>query len=88
MPPQTFACVDACAGYFVSREAVVPTRVHVVDDVLAALMARGVEVRFVPNLWPLRDAVIASSLRYSMIRMSNASPRPALEVPDLRPHPG
>jgi hypothetical protein len=88
MPAQTFACVDDCAGYFVSREAVVPTRVHVVDDVLDALLAGGGELRFVPNLWPLRDAVVASSLRYSMIRMSNALPRPALEVPELRPHPG
>jgi hypothetical protein len=80
LPPRSFACVDEYAGYFVSREAVVPTRVHVVDDLLAALLQRGVELRFVGNLWHLRDAVVASSLRYSMIRMPNALPRPTPKV--------
>jgi hypothetical protein len=74
LPPETFSCVDECAGYFVSQRAVVPARVQVVDDVLAALLGRGVELRFVPDLWPLRDAVASSTLRFSLIRMRNASP--------------
>src|SRR5262249_22506144 len=45
LPPETFACIDECAGYFVSRRPVVPTRVQVFDD----LLERGVELRFVPN---------------------------------------
>jgi Family of unknown function (DUF6886) len=77
LPPQTFACLDECAGYFVSRRAVVPTQVQVVDDLLAALLGRGTELRFVPNLWPLRDAVVSSTLRFSLIRMRNALPRPS-----------
>jgi hypothetical protein len=76
MPPETFACLDEWAGYFVSRTPVVPTRVQVFDDLPAALLGRGVELRFVPNLWHLRDAVVSSTLRYSIIRMRNASPRP------------
>jgi hypothetical protein len=72
MPPKTFECIDECAGYFVSRRPVVPTRVQVVDDLLAALLGRGVELRFVPDLWSLRDAVISSTLRFSMIRTRNA----------------
>jgi hypothetical protein len=75
LPPGTFACADECAGYFVSREGVVPARVQAVDDVVAALLERWVELRLVPDLWPLRDAVVASSLRYSAIRMRNAAPR-------------
>jgi hypothetical protein len=75
LPPETFACLDECAGYFVSRRPVVPTRVQVVDDLLAALLGRGVELRFVPNLWSLRDAVVSSTLRFSIIRMRNALPR-------------
>src|SRR5262249_35729880 len=75
MPPETFACIDEWAGYFVSRRPVVPAKVQVVDDVLAALLGCGVELRFVPNLWPLRDAVVASTLRFSLIRMRNALPR-------------
>jgi hypothetical protein len=75
LPPETFGCIDECAGYFVSRRPVVPTQVEVVDDLLAALLGRGVELRFVPDLWPLRDAVVSSTLRFSLIRMRNALPR-------------
>jgi hypothetical protein len=74
MPPETFDCVDACAGYFVSRAAVVPSGVEVFDDPLAALLRRRVELRILPSLWSLCDAVVASSLRYSLIRMRNAVP--------------
>ncbi len=77
LPPETFECMDECAGYFVSRRPVVPTRVEVVEDLVAALLGRGVELRFVPNLWPLRDAVVSSTLWFSLIRMRNALPRPS-----------
>ena len=72
LPPDTFECVDECAAYFVSRLPVVPALVEVVDDPLSELLQRGVELRVVPNLWPLRDAVVASSLQFSIIRMRNA----------------
>jgi hypothetical protein len=75
MPPETFECIDECAGYFVSRVPVTPLGVEIVDDLMSELLRRGVEVRIVPNLWPLRDAVVASSLQFSMIRMRNAEPR-------------
>jgi hypothetical protein len=78
LPPDTFQCIDEDAGYFVSRYPVVPTQVQVVDDLLAALLGCGLELRFVPNLWPLRDAVVSSTLRFSLIRMRNALPRPSL----------
>ena len=81
LPPETFACIDECAGYFVSREPVVPARVQVVDDLLAALLGRGVELRFVPDLWLLRDAVVSSTLQFSLIRMSNSLPRPQDGLP-------
>jgi hypothetical protein len=55
----------------------VPVGVEVVDDPVAELQQRGVELRVVPNLWPLRDAVVESSLQFSMIRMRNALPRGA-----------
>ncbi|MBD0372493.1 MAG: hypothetical protein ICV60_16740 [Pyrinomonadaceae bacterium] len=75
LPPETFECIDECAGYFVSRVPVVPARVEVFDDLIAELIRRGVELRFVPSLWPLRDAVVSSSLQFSLIRMRNALPR-------------
>ena len=76
MPSETFDCFDECAGYYVSREAVEPERVEVFDDIMAELKRQAVELRFVENLWPLRDAVVASSLQFSLIRMHNALPRP------------
>jgi len=75
LPPETFECIDECAGYYVSREPVVPARVEVIDDPMAEMLKRGVELRFVPSLWPLRDAVVKSSMQFSLIRMRNALPR-------------
>jgi len=75
LPPDTFECIDECAGYFVSHLPVVPARVEVLDDLIVELLKRGVELRFVPNLWSLRDAVVASTLQFSLIRMRNAQAR-------------
>lgn len=77
LPPETFECIDECAGYFVSRAGVVPARVEVFEDPMSELLRRGVELRLLPSLWPLHDAVAASSLRFSLIRMRNAGPRAA-----------
>ena len=77
LPPQTFECIDECAGYFVSRVSVAPTRVEALEDPVSELRQRGVDLRILPNLWPLRDAVVASSLQFSIIRMRNALPRTA-----------
>lgn len=72
LPEHTFECIDECAGYFVSRVAVVPARVEVLKDPISELQHRGVDLRVLPGLWPLRDAVVASSLQFSIIRMRNA----------------
>lgn len=77
LPPETFACTDANARYHQSRVAVEPIEMRVVDDLLGALVARGVEVRILRSLWELHDAVAASTLNYSIIRMRNAAPRDA-----------
>ena len=77
MPPETFECLDACAGYFVSRSMVIPAEVAVFDAPLEEMSRNGAELRTLPNLWPLRDAVFASSLRFSFLRMRNAASRSA-----------
>ena len=74
LPTETFECLDDCAGYFVSRASVEPTGVTIIDDVIGELLRSGVELRFVPNLWSLRDAVASSTLQFSFIRMHNAQP--------------
>ena len=75
LPPDTFACIDRSAGYFVSRVPVVPVRIEAIDDAIAELQRRNVELRLESNLWPLRDAVASSTLMFSIIRMRNAQPR-------------
>jgi hypothetical protein len=85
LPPDTFESWDSCAGYFVSRAPVVPLDVRVIDDCLSELIGRGVEVRVMSNLWHLRDAVVSSTLQFSMIRMRNALPRTARGFPITRP---
>jgi hypothetical protein len=72
---EKFECFDECAGYFVSRLPVEPQHVEVFDDPIAELLARGIELRLVTNLWALRDAVLESTLQFSFIRMRNALPR-------------
>ena len=81
MPPASFEIALEEAGYYISRATVVPTRVIEVRDVIGEMLKREVELRLVPDLWPLSDAVIASSLEFSNIRMKNAAPRtrPALK---------
>jgi hypothetical protein len=75
LPSRTFELVDRNAGYLVSRDAVRPIGVTEINDLPEALAARNVELRVLPSLWILRDAVATSTLRYSFIRMKNASPR-------------
>ena len=75
LPPDTFGAHDYTAGYYVSREPVVATGVTRIDSPLDELTRLGVDVRVLPSLWPLRDAVIASTLEFSIIRMRNALPR-------------
>lgn len=77
MPTGTFIDVLLEAGYWISRECVVPVRMTIVEDALAALTTAGVEVRVLQDFWPLCDAVAGSSLRFSIIRKRNAGPRRA-----------
>ena len=75
-PADSFSLIDLGAGYWVSRETVVPLSVEPVGDLMTALTGAGVELRIMPSLWPLYEAVIASTLDFSIIRWRNASPRP------------
>jgi len=75
LPAETFEEALHEAGYWISREAVTPVGRELVDDVLSALAATETEVRVLHGFWRLRDAVVASSLQFSIIRTRNARPR-------------
>lgn len=71
----TFVLEDAIAAYYVSSRPATPIAHRVVADPAAELFDRHVELRVLPSLWDLCDAVAQSSLGFSMIRMRNARPR-------------
>jgi hypothetical protein len=73
--PANFTLQDACAGYYVSERTETPIGKTRIDDLFGALFQRGIEVRLVNNLWLLRDAVVNSTLNYSICDMWNAQPR-------------
>ena len=75
MPPNTFTCIDAGAGYYISREAVTPLSMRRVDNLLLELVKNDVELRVMPSLWKLRDMVVESTLQFSIIRWRNAQSR-------------
>ena len=70
-----FTSYDETAGYLVSRTAVKPVSVECIDDPVSAILERRVELRILPNLRSLRDAVVESTLEFSIIRWRNASAR-------------
>jgi hypothetical protein len=74
--PRDFTLVDKVAGYWISRQPVVPIAETRINDILAALLEHDVELRIMPYLWKLREAVINSTLGYSVIRMNKAQPPP------------
>jgi hypothetical protein len=59
-------------GYWVSDAEQAPVDVAPAGDLLALHEARGIELRVVPDLAPLRAAVVASGLRFSMCRLADA----------------
>ena len=75
MPQETFTLHDPDAGYWLSRAPVIPAGIETLSDLPTAIAAQGATLRVLPSLWPLHDAVQASSLTFSMIRMRNAAPR-------------
>lgn len=69
-----FAVFDEGAGYYVSHRPVTPLCESPIDDILGAMLEHDVELRIMASLWELREAVIHSTLQFSIIRMKNARP--------------
>jgi hypothetical protein len=60
--------------YFVSREPVEPVEIVELDDLIGRHADAGIELRIVPELWPLWQRVIGSTLEFSGIRLRNLKP--------------
>lgn len=79
MAAESFELALEEAGYYISRVTVVPARVTPVNDLIGEMLKHDVELRFVPDLWPLSDAVVESTLEFSNIRMKNAASRTTIK---------
>jgi hypothetical protein len=73
LPGDTFT-TKVRRGHYSSRASVVPRTVTKIEDLLNELLAFDVELRVMPSLWTLYEAVKASTLQYSNIRMQYALP--------------
>lgn len=75
LPEKPFISFDTGAGYWVSEEPVRPVSLSPATDLPAAMILRSIDFAGIAKLWPLFDAVAASSLQFSMIRMRFAQGR-------------
>jgi hypothetical protein len=75
LPMESFEPYGRAAGYWVSREPVVPLRVVELGDLLARHADAGIELRVVPSLQRVWRLVADSSLEYSGIRLRNLENR-------------
>jgi hypothetical protein len=75
-PAGLFTLLDETAGYYISYQPVHPIAVRRIDNVFDELLSLDyIELRILPELRTLGNAVIASTLSYSLIRMRNAKPQ-------------
>jgi hypothetical protein len=65
----------AAEPYVVARRPVRPVGTEPLGDLLARHAAAGIELRLVPTIWPLVDAVVGSGLEFSIIRKRPTAPR-------------
>ncbi len=72
LPAEGFALRDEYAGYWVSEHEFLPLEVEPIRDLMAALVDAGVDLRIMPSLVSLRDAVTESTVDFDIIRWRNA----------------
>jgi hypothetical protein len=70
-----FAPWPAASGQWICDHPVEPLEVTPIGDLLEAHSDAGIDLRPVPSLWPLHDLAISDRWDFSIVRMSNASPR-------------
>lgn len=74
-PNVNFQLVDAGAGYYISRETIIPKSKTKIKNLFDELRLRKAEVRFLPHLWDIRDEITQSGVEFSIIRFRYARPR-------------
>jgi hypothetical protein len=72
LPADGFEPYEPAGGYWISHGTVEPIAVRRLDDLVALHRAAGIELRVVPRLLDLWNAVIASTLQFTGMRLRNA----------------
>ena len=70
-----FHLQDETAGYWTSPDRQIPIGSTLIENLEAAIRSEGGLLIAAASIWPLVDQVTDSTLRYSVIRQSNAQPR-------------
>jgi hypothetical protein len=74
LPEERFEPHPDVGGYWIAREPVEAASVAALSDPVELHRDAAIELRALPNLWPLWNEVAASTLEYSGIRLRNAEP--------------
>ncbi len=77
LPEASFKPHPEVGGYWVSQATVEPVEVQPLGDLVVRHERAEIELRVLPNLWPLWNDVVASTLEFSGMRLRNAQPLPA-----------
>lgn len=67
-----FAPCEHADGQYVASDVVYPQEIDVIDDLVAAHTAAGVELRLTPRLGALTDAILAAGLPFGFVRIRDA----------------
>jgi hypothetical protein len=76
LPEDRFEQHPEVGGYWISRDTVEPVAVEPVSDLVGRHERAAIELRVLPNIWPLWNEVAASTLEFSGMRLRNAAPAP------------
>ena len=72
LPEDGFEPHPEVGGYWISRTAIAPLEIERLDDLVGRHRRAEIELRALPNLWPLWNDVVASTLEFSGMRLRNA----------------
>jgi hypothetical protein len=76
LPEGGFERHPEVGGYWISRAAIAPLEIERLDDLVGRHRRAEIELRALPNLWPLWNDVVASTLEFSGMRLRYAAPAP------------
>lgn len=68
-----FSAWDEADGQYISTEVEFPTQIDRIDDLIGMHAASDIELRFTPKLGTLMDAMLASGLPFSFVRIRDAA---------------